>query len=141
MRSFRQRFRQSAKRVMSGVFGENAVLVRQSAGQRERGKFVPGLPKRVDLSVSAESVSMSSPEEVRSVLPEGARLDAARLFFIPVDLPGTISPLRVGPMPTGPDVIEYRGHSYTLLSIVGDYAEFGHIEVVGLRPDRDRANS
>ena len=136
----RQRFRQSAKRVINGVFGESAVLVRQAGGGRVRGKFVPGAATRHAVSLVAESLSGSSRGEMRSVIPEGARLDSARLFIIAVDAAGSVSPLRVGDSPTGPDVIEYRGHSYKLHALVGDYAEFGHIEVIGLRPDRDRSN-
>ena len=111
----------------SGYFEEPAVLIRQHPGHRERGKWVPGAETRTEIAVVSAPPSDGA---MRDVLPEGARLEDWRQFW----LGNAVRPLRVGDKRTEGDVIEYGGIRYRAWQ-VKDWAPHGFVEVLAVREE------
>lgn len=128
--SFRRKARQSSRRLLRGEYGEDCEIVRQAAGSRnEYGEFVPGATTTEPVRMAVEPVTGG---ENRDMQPSGARLRDVKRFFLPSN--GDVAPIRVGTSQTEADVIRYAGTDYTVLR-VDSYEAFGHIEIVGMRPD------
>ena len=106
---------------------EKAVLVRQNPGHRdERGVWVNGEEVRTDVKLVTAPASEA---ELRVALPDGARLQDARRFW----LEGiNAEPLRVGDQASDSDVIEYLGTRYRVRH-VQDWQPRGFIELLAVR--------
>lgn len=128
--SFRRKARQSSRRLLRGEYGEDCEIVRQAAGSRnEYGEFVPGATTTEPVRMAVEPVTGG---ENRDMQPSGARLRDVKRFFLPSN--GDVAPIRVGTSQTEADVIRYAGTEYSVVR-VDSYEAFGHIEIVGMRPD------
>lgn len=138
MMSFRRKARQSSRRLLRGEYGEDCEIVRQAAGSRnEYGEFVPGATTTEPVRMAVEPVTGGvlfggGGGENRDMQPSGARLRDVKRFFLPSN--GDVAPIRVGTSQTEADVIRYAGTEYSVVR-VDSYEAFGHIEIVGMRPD------
>ena len=136
----RPHFRRSARRVI-GRTGQPVTIIRQSEFERRGGEPVAGDPTTESHTATVLPLRGGTHQggDARSALPEGARLDQGRLFLIHL-LPGhQVAAIRTVHDKSGPDLICFQGVDYRVYN-VEDYADFGHIEVVALGPDRDRAD-
>lgn len=125
--SVRRKARQSARRLLRGEYGEDCEIIRQAAGSRnEYGEFVPGATTTEPVRMAVEG------GENRDMQTSGARLRDMKRFFLPTN--GDVAPIRVGTSQTEADIIRYAGTDYTVLR-VDSYEAFGHIEILGIRPD------
>ena len=108
---------------------ENAVLVRQNPGHRnEEGVWVNGEENRTDVKLISAPASEA---ELRVALPDGARLQDARRFW----LAGVnAEPLRVGADASESDVVEYRGTRYRVRH-VQDWHPHGFMELLAVREE------
>ena len=112
----------------SGHFEESAVLIRQEPGHyNDYGEWVEGSEMRAEITLVSAPPSDGT---MRDVLPEGARLEDWRQFW----LADTVQPLRVGEGPTEGDVIEYGGIRYRAWR-VKDWAPHGFVEVLAVREE------
>ena len=139
-RARQQRFRNSARRVVQAT-GEPIVICRQSEGEYKGGEWEPAAVKEEHRTATVLPLRAGSMKggDLREVLPDGARLDQGRLFLIPF-LPGQqLAAIRTVFDKSGPDIIRFQKVDYRVYN-VEDFANLGHIEVVGLGPDRDRAD-
>lgn len=133
--TFRRKARQSARRLLRGEYGEDCEIVRQAAGSRnEYGEFVPGAAttEPVRMAVEPAASGLLYGGEDRDMQKSGSRLRDMKRFFLPTN--GDVAPIRVGTDQTEADVIRYAGTDYTVLR-VDAYDAFGHIEILGIRPD------
>ena len=133
--TFRRKARQSARRLLRGEYGEDCFVIRQAAGSRnEHGEFVPGAAttEPVRMAVEPASGGFLGGGEYRDMQASGARLRDMKRFFLPTN--GDVAPIRVGTDQTEADIIRYAGTDYTVLR-VDAYDAFGHIEILGIRPD------
>ena len=133
--SFRRKARQSSRRLLRVEYGEDCEIVRQAAGSRnEYGEFVPGATttEPVRMAVEPATAGPLSGGENRDMQPSGARLRDVKRFFLPSN--GDVAPIRVGTSQTEADVIRYAGTDYSVVR-VDSYEAFGHIEILGMRPD------
>ena len=110
---------------------EDATIETQAAGSRnDEGEFVPGATTQRAVKLASAPLD----NDMRDVLPEGARLDAGRDFYIPAATAAQLpQPLRVGDGQTDGDVIVYRGSRYRILE-VSDWTPHGYVHAVGLVP-------
>ena len=87
---------------------EPAVLIRQTAGRREGGRFVPGVPVRLDVRVTAVPQPGGSERETE----QGGYRESSRLTFYLLE---TVSAIVEGS--TGADVLIFSGQPYRIIEV------------------------
>ena len=93
------------------AFAETVLLFQESPGDRDaQGHWKPGAYG----SKHVQAVVQPLNDAVRArVLGEGTRIEGGYSFYVLPSL-STIEPLRVGLMPTGRDIVEYREVFYRI---------------------------
>ena len=113
---------------MSGTrWKERATLIQETQGIRDRGAWRQGNAFQTAIWVITAPASAGL---ARSILPEGAAITDARLFW----LEEPVRPVRVGIEQTGADVILYRTFRYRVQH-VSEYLEDGFVECLATRAD------
>ena len=130
----------SDNRTLTHTFGENVTIRKQAPGSRDsKGIFVPGAI--TERHIRAATAPMRTFETrlvdgtIRDVLPEGARLEQARKFYIPApDGTAPVSPVRTRENISDADIIIHKNDEYSVLAVI-DYSDSGYVEVLGVRAD------
>ena len=114
--------------ITSPRFAETAVLIRQEEGTYNRyGEWEPGEETRTEVVLTSAPLS---PAARREDLPEGARIENSRRFW----LEEPVEPVRTGEGATEGDVIEYAELRWRVKR-VQDFRPHGFVEVLAVREE------
>ena len=115
--------------ITSRRFREAATLIRQEPGQwNDYGEWEPGAETRTGITLASSPLAPGAAQ--REDLPEGARIENSRRFWLEVE----VAPVRTGEPATEGDVIEYADLRWRIKRVV-DFRPHGFVEALGVREE------
>ena len=114
--------------ITSRRFREAATLIRQEPGRwNDYGEWEEGAAQRTDIVLASSPLGLGARRED---LPEGARIENSRRFYLEVEA----APVRTGEPATEGDVIEYADLRWRIKRVV-DFRPHGFVEALGVREE------